>query len=472
MPDIFDLKPSPELPQILRATIEENFPEADTRPINPRGLIRVGYSYNEKARLYKIPLKADELWFISGEKVQKLAENSRRELRPKPFELPKQFPNLVVKPKVQEVEQIVLRPTRKVTCVQEMYAAGPVEGTRHERMLRITSSWKREGFPQQAAVDALIAWGKGSLTDYEIEKVVQDIYHKDYVYSCDDIVMKQFCDSMCIFASRKDYAPGILTAHDIEKQYASFLKSDWKDNSLNMCKLMNTSLAEQTDWWIMPEHVVGIIGPTGINKTSFLQNIAVNIPIKFLILYISTEFSNDELLRRFIQIAHGMSKQEVMEYYELSDNTKADAIRHIKFVRSTPDLDTLISMVHKQRPRILMIDTIDDIIKERMRGLESEDLVRRQLKDISRKYRLITFAVHHISKAAAYDELGRPKALNINSGKGSSTFEQKADIVFGINGIQKKEDRLITTLKSRDNPYFEYLTQVNMNTFRFKEMVK
>ena len=65
-PDIFRFEPSPFIADEVKATLTKYFPEMDSMPLMKTGLIRVGFSYNEKTKRYKTPLSAGELFSLKG----------------------------------------------------------------------------------------------------------------------------------------------------------------------------------------------------------------------------------------------------------------------------------------------------------------------------------------------------------------------------------------------------------------------
>ena len=472
LPDIFRFEPSKYLPDIVRETIITHFPEADPKPINKRGLIRLQGSMNLKTSLYKIPIRESEIWFLNEGDLIKWASNNRKIeiVKPKGW---KTYPELIKMPKrdINGVNKALKtfqgNPSRYVTCCVKMYNAGAFKGKRHERVLRISSWLRLRGLPLKATLDVVKGYIGENEWSGEWVKIVNDVYSKEYSYSCEDPVMKEFCSPKCVFYKRKNWLTEIQSATEIENELIKHYQTDWKKNSINLAPILGMKFDE---WYIQPEDVVGLIGATGTNKTALLQNVAIQLKDFSPILYISTEFSNRLLIRRFSQIAHNLSKEEVIDHYQnykKGDAVLSDAFSHIKFVSATPTFEGLEDLIRKYKPRVLMIDVIDDIISNGKRGTEGESIVGKGIKDLGRKYNHFTFYVHHISKSAAYDEKGNPKRLNLHSGKGSSTIDQKSDIVLGIEGYQNKDFRLIRSLKFRDNPPFQYGYNVNMDTFRF-----
>jgi len=473
LPNIFGFEPSNRLPEQVHATLLRHFPEADLMPVNKRGLIRLGGTMNLKTSLYKIPLSEDEIWQIRGleSSIIEWASNNRRI----PIVVPKgwkTFPELIVFPAESKVDTRSIRgpshvdneASRFVTCMQTAFSSGPAVGTRHQTLLRIISWLRRRGIPQDGVVVLALHWMNGQGGAKEVEMVNND-FVKHYDWNCEDAVMKSFCSSKCVHYKRKSYLTEIVSASDLEGHYAKHIQSDWKKGSIDLSEVLGLDVPE---FWIQPQDLVGIIGGTGLNKTALAQNISIKLGGFAPVLYISTEFSNDLLVRRFSQIAHNMTKENIYEHYQNPNyEPLSPAFNHIKFVSATPTFDALEELVRKYKPRVILIDVIDDILKNGKSGTEGESAVGQGMKDLGRKYNHFTIYVHHISKSAAFDEKGNPKRLTIHSGKGSSTIEQKSDVVLAIEGYQDDDFRTIRTLKSRDNPPFQHGYDVNMETFRF-----
>lgn len=464
IPDIFNFTVSPTLPQQVKATVEHYFPNADTKPINARGLIRVGFTLNEKSGLYKTPIPDEWLW-------NNLDENKLKELASvfKPYAVPydtnvETFEDKIIDVTAKkEMDLPSHNPTNLVTCMQVLYNEGENRGSRHESIMRLTSWQRRNGTPLQATV-AMMKQFAPSLDGYEVERIVTDVYAKGYQYGCNDKIMRKYCDAKCIFHKNKDYSYEIATSHDVEEKFVDYIRGDWKKDSFNFRTMLNLD----HDFWVQPGMLVTLIGATGTNKTAFMQNIAVNEQQLIPIIYVSTEFGTNLLFRRNIQIAHNMSKEQVEEYYMQHSNTLSNSISHIHYLQNHPNIGEIEKLVTKHHAKMLILDVVDDIeVPGYQHGVGSQEILARNLKHIAEKYSLIIFNVHHISKSEAFTESGLPKRLTVHSGKGSSAIEQKSDLVIGIEGKQNSDERLVRSLKSRDNEPFEKLMKVDMETFRF-----
>lgn len=467
IPNIFGLQKSRDLPDRLKATVASYFPEADSKIINPRGLIRVGRTINLKSNLYKIPIRESEIWFAKESDVTEWAKTPRKEVPIVKATIPDRIFIAIEPPPREETLIKVTKPNTVVTCMQHCYNAGEVVGTRHSRIMSMSSWQYRNGTPLQATI-AMMKIYAPSMNAYEIEKSVTDLYEKGgYNYGCESEVMKQFCDPQCIFYTKKNYLPDVFGSKEVSKEYTEEMKSGWKEQSLNLANFLGIS--DPKGYWIRPGHVVGIQGDTGLSKSALMQNIALTFKDFGKFLYINSEMPHTELYERFIQISLEIDSEEVRERHIAGLNNGFELIlEHIEYTKSVPNYEGIVTLVSKIKPKVLIIDVIDDIKFGKDKSISAQEEMYAGLKDISRKYHVITFLVHHINKGAAVDQDGRRKNLNAHSGKGSSAFEQKCDMLIGIEGIATQPYRTLRSLKGRSTAPFDAYYQVDPRTFKYK----
>jgi KaiC/GvpD/RAD55 family RecA-like ATPase len=459
--------------KIVKATLDTYFPEADTVFYHKAGLIRVGYTINNKSGLYKTPMTWDELKTLDVEAIKVLASKPRRDLR---------FKRVTVEPFLHELIQTAVvtgldlkkipmdQPGKVVTCVQTMYSRGEEIGTRHLRMMAMVSSWRRSGIPLAGVIEMLKGWAP-SLDEAEIIRHATDIYNKGYQYGCDHKQMKEFCSPTCNYYANKDYSADVLTGKDMEKQLVKMARTSYKDRGINLKDVFEID----KDFWIYPGYTVNIIGDTGLNKTAFCQNLALAMGNLSPVLYCSTEFSNIMLFRRFTQIAHDMTKEQVMAYYAEHDNTLSNAFSHIHYLEVVPNIDEVRNLISRFSPKVVFIDTIDDITVKGQKGLDAEVTVATQMKIMAEALDTIIVYVHHIRKdgAETTNREGevKSKALSLRDGKGSGAYNQKADVVLAIEGDRNQTGRKVSVLKARDDMPFRIAFNVDMDTFKFNQII-
>ncbi len=464
-PNIFDIEPSKEVPNILKETMVYYFGNYNIDPkiYNSRSLIRVPYSYNSKTKMYKLYLEEDWLYTKSIEEIQAIAKDfdkTRSIVIPK-FNDVKQTV-VAIKPQPKELTlstTFSIEPTNIVTCMQKLYNRGEVIGTRHESILRLASWLMRNGVPIEGTI-AMLEKYTPSLDKYELKRTVLNVYDKRYMYGCDDPVMKQYCDSRCIFYVKKNYLTEVATANEIEMFYKKFITGNFLDAAINLREIIDIV---PEDFLLIPGNMIGLIGDTGVNKSAFMQGLSIHFQKHGTVLYVNTEMSDIEMYERFLMIGLDAKREEIRSYYKIHNNSLSKVIHNIIYTRTTPSFDGLKEMIIRLRPKVVVIDVIDDIFTQKL-TLKDEEFMYMELKNLAKQYNFILFLVHHLSKTgASYTRLTK------HSAKGSSAFEQKCDVVLGLEGDSTRSERRLVVLKGRSHPAFEIQLNVKPN-YKFEEI--
>ncbi|NPV12699.1 MAG: AAA family ATPase [Ignavibacteria bacterium] len=462
-PDIFGLTPSKDLPEIVRESMEYYFNRynIDTKIYHKRALIRVPFSYNKKTGLYKVYLTEEDLYTKSIEEIQAKAKEFG--ILPVKRLEPVSTTVIAIKPQEKPITlstQMSIEPSNIVTCMQKLYNRGEVIGTRHESVLRLASWLMRNGVPIEGAI-AMLEKYTPSLDKYELRRTVLNVYEKKYMYGCDDKVMKQYCDSRCIFYIKKNYLTEVATPNEVENFYKRFISGNYLDAAINLKDIIPDI---PNDFQLIPGNMIGLIGDTGINKSALMQGLSIHFQKHGSVLYINTEMSDIEMYERFIMIAFDMTREQVRGYYQINSNSLSNTIKNILYTRTTPSFNDLKDIIIRLRPKVVIIDVIDDIFTQKL-TLKDEEYMYMELKNLAKQYNFILFLVHHISKSGATV----PTFLNKHSGKGSSAFEQKCDVVLGLIGNSTDAERTLKVLKGRSHPPFEIKLTVQPN-YKFKEI--
>jgi predicted ATP-dependent serine protease len=171
------------------------------------------------------------------------------------------------------------------------------------------------------------------------------------------------------------------------------------------------------------------------------------------------------MYRRFVQIKHGMSKDQVYEYYKQNDNHLSADVNHIKVMTVSPDLQQIKQVIAQHQPRILVVDTIDCVQVRGVPDFERMKIIPTELHNMAVQYGIIIIGVSHISKKAS-----STGALGVHSPSGPATIEQRSDIVLGLEGMGKSAFRTLTSHKGRDEAPFRLSMMYDTNTFRMEEV--
>lgn len=445
------------LPETVRDTAMSLFPSGDNIYYN-RALIRVGYSYNTKRKLWKVPLKHDEIEYPIDE-IKDIASSPT--FRDIPFDKDV-FEPVLESFVVQAPDKVKVTPgvelgkkdefINVVTCMHKLYDRGPVQGRRHTDMLRLASWMRRSHIPEPVIVDALNGWAPG-IPSNETEKIVSDVFSKDYRYGCNDPVRMEFCDSKCIYYARKDSGSSALTTDDMSKEMITFATTGGFSHYLDLQEFTNSNFK------VYPGELVVISGESGLNKSTFAQQLSVSAK-DHKIYYVTTEVSRKLMFRRFIQQALRMNKDDVMNWFSAGKVPPgADSVSHILIDDHVKDYNRFLDTVLELKPSVVVVDVIEDI-----GGGDSNENIAHNgpaFKAMAMQLDIIVIAVAHMRKS-------QNRRSNIKSNddvKGSAAVIQKADKVLLIEGDPAQVTRRIRSSKARDEKPFSIDVAFDSETF-------
>ena len=471
--NVFGFQPSRHLHEKVRLTMKKHIPFADTIFDKTR-IIRSKWSLNTKTGLYKVFIPYDVIRTINYETVRKIAKSRtaydsfRKEYGDDWFH--SLHKNISIQPHLQKliessptvinnVNNRQANASAVVTCMQHVFNEGPTKGSRNMKLMRMSSSYKRAGIPYVVTLNGMLQWSNGSLDDSEVIRSVNNIYDGSYKYGCNDTIMSEYCDPKCIYFKRKDYTLDIKTILEVEDNFRKYVNSNMDSQSINLADIWNVP-----DYLIRPGELVVFSGDTGIGKSTFVQNIVTKFDKETL--FLSLEMPEALTFRRFVQIANKKSEKWVYNQYKSNPNVSFEKqLKHINIMTIAPELGAIKKAVAQYEPKVLVIDTLDELHADYARGeIEKQNAIIAALKEIAQKYNTIVFAVHHINKASAASN-----TFTLHSLKGSSNVVQKADKVIMIKGQRDELVRHICSEKSRDEGKFNLTCTFNPDTMTFTQ---
>ena len=456
IPNIFGFTDSPILYKDMKLTLTKYFPEADDIYDSSR-LLRAMGTVNERSNKYKIQLTREQLFGSTSNEILELATKPQNIFSEQYEVLEPKYSNLIVvdRPIHTETDNST---SNIVTCMQHCYNEGGTQGSRHIKMLRLASAFRRAGVPKEGIKVMLAKWAP-TLEYSEVDTVVNSVYKNDYKFSCKDSVMAHYCDKKCIYHAKKNYTLDIVAPADMEKSYMEFIRSDFTKRSFDLADAYNVN-----SFRCYPGELVVLLGDTGLGKSAWIQNLCILYP-HLKILYLSLEMHQHLTYRRFIQIAHNMTKEQIEEHYRSHTNSLSQKMGHIHIATTSPELSSIAKIIGEGDYNLVVVDVVDAISYQNAGHEDKLGPIGEGLKEIAQSTNSIIIGIHHISKSAAYES-----SLTVHSGKGSSTIEQKADKVIGIEGKQIARFRTIKSLKARDENPFQMTLEMLPETFRFQQI--
>ena len=456
--DLFNFKPGNDLPFIVKQTMKKLMPDIDSSIYMRTGIYRLQHTPNQKTGLYKIPITRNEVMNNNPEEIFELAKTSRLNYTYNQLKGNGEFEDKIVKevPDVRVFNKIS-EPTKIIPCVQSMLNQGANEGSRHITAMRIISHFKRHGIQIHYAKVCMLHWNNKSVPEQQIMEMVENVYNRNYKYGCQDSVMVQHCKTQCIHFQRKDYLVDIKSASTMQEELAERLTTDFSGKTINLGRALGLDV-EST---IYPGELVTIFGPTGSNKTTFAQNLALGVDFvnnrivkdwQIPTLFLSLELSSWYMHRRHLQVVANKSKDEVNDNYERLYNMHKDELEHIMVQTISPTLDKIYEKVRELQPQLVIVDYIDLVdTPVSYRGeYEKIKYISHGLSNMAVNNDLIVIQISQVSR-----EYSRNEVLDLYAGKGSGAIENASRKVIGLNGQPKSSIRQVRLFKNTDGELFD-----------------
>ena len=450
---VFGFEASDQLPMIVRATMSKLFPDIDNSIYMRSGIYRVPHTVNKKSGLYKIPIHMDEVFKEKAEYIKLLAQNPRLD-----YSYSQLVGNAECKEEIVKADskiyamQSVAEPNKVVPCVQTMLMQGPQSGERHNTVLRICSHFKRNGIPSEYAKASLMHWNNGQLHEDEINRLIKNAYDGNYRYSCNDPLLKKHCKTNCIHFKRKDYLVDVKTAEELQEDYAKRLTTNFRGRTIPLSTMLNVDV----DVDIFPGELVTIFGPTGSNKTTLAQNLALGVDFandkinpdwQIPTLFLSLELSGWYVHRRHLQIVSGLSKDEVNNNYEEVYEGHKDKLSNVVIQTVAPTVQQIQEKIRDLQPAMVIVDYIDLVDVPFGKGGEHQNIkyISHTLSNMAVNMDIIIIQVSQVSR-----EYSRNEVLDLYAGKGSGAIENASRKVIGLNGQANSHMKNLHMFKNTD----------------------
>jgi len=480
IPDLFGFTPSTTLPSVVKETLTAVFPECDNIYDGAR-LIRCAFSYNMKNGNFKVPFTVDAFNECDMDVITKCsAHGFDKEELDTHFENEKngviwsmkgvepylkpyiKYPELTPITAKQTVRsQFRIDPNSVVTCMQNVLGSAPVGGERNITMMRVGSWMRRSGMPIEIVQHTLRTW---SGLDKEADECARKVFEQGYEYGCTDAIMAKNCKPNCIYFKHKDFNMNVFNVDDLAEKFAEFVQKDFTTSAFNFGDIWD--LPE--DFMVLPGELVIVTGNTGLGKSTFVMNLVARLP-KYNTLFLSLENTWHLTFRRFLQITHGLSKEQAIGAFRNPDERAEyqKAFNHIQISTDPPELSRLVEGIARSKPKIVVVDTTDMVF---VKGIHDEigkmNEIINGLKAVAQSQECIIIAVHHVNKEAMREGISR-----ITSLKGTTNVVQKADKILAINGENNEMRRMVHSEKARDEGYMQLMFEFKKDTMQFQQLL-
>jgi hypothetical protein len=465
------------LPYIVKNTMMKLIPDADMSVYSRSALYRCAGSKNLKSGLYKTYISEEQFFGMSYKAISNLGKKwDRDDVYTYPSDEQQGKLESLVRfdsPNVKAFNNVTVS-SNVVPCVQDMYNNKPQEGQRHITSMRIISHFKRNGIPLNATKAAMFHWNKeNGLSKTQLLQNINDVYTKGYQYGCMDNIMMQYCQPNCIHFKRKDYLMDVFNVDDLQALLNNRMEKDFSGVSINLSKLYGLVGTESI---VYPGELVTIVGPTGTNKTTLAQNIALSYnasedtiekELQIPTLYLSLELAPWLMHRRNIQIvsnttSDNMKRDSARTLYDIH----RDKLDHLMLQTISPTVEDIRKKIREVSPACIVIDYIDLVEPPKHTRGEYESLrhISHALSNLAVNYDLIIIQLSQTSR-----EYARSGVLDIYSGKGSGAIENASRKLLVLEGESKNRKRRLKMVKSTDGELWEVDLEFQ-DSFRLKRI--
>lgn len=249
----------------------------------------------------------------------------------------------------------------------------------------------------------------------------------------------------------------VLSHEDMQEKMVRKLETDYTGRTLNLGELSGIKHKELIAY---PGELVTLFGPTGVNKTTYAQNLvlgfdAINEEVRKELqietLWLSLELSPEMMHRRNIQIAGNFTPEEVKDDPVGTYNQVKDKLNHVVIQTVSPTMEQILEKIRSMNPALIVVDYVELVEPPKYVRGEYEQLnkIAHGLRNMAVNEDVIILLISQISR-----ENARKDNLDIYSAKGSGAMENASAKVMGIHGKQEERYREVELYKNSDGDLF------------------
>ena len=490
---VWGFKESKDLPYIVKESMR-GFLESlgkgfyDESIYNSTSMFRLEHSFNTKAHamLYKIPVSKAE--FLSGfEHIKELARGQRLDFEKNDFnEILNSSENKLNKWVIKETHKPmaeslanyskIVQKSNVAMCIHRLIEQGASDGNRNQTVLRIATHLRRNNIPEEFVIAGMLNYWNNKnnegLDPKELEQKIRTTYRSPYNYGCNDKLLQAHCRQECIFYQHKNYSQHILSTEDMMNELQQYKDMDREGRTLDLANLFGVD----KDLIFEPGDFIVIIGGTGVNKTTFIQQIMlgmdfrngeIDIANQIPTLFIELELTTAKLMRRFTQLICGVDKKTALLHLDTYKEPVQRAMSNIVLTREVRTIANLRQKIIDTQAKLIVIDYLQcfkDFTRPTNEMTHMQNLSH-ELRDLATEMGVIIIALSQVPKSAKQE-----KSVTMESGKGSGDISDSATCIITINGQPDDIYRNIKFEKVTDGDTITdgLMLEFNKNEFRLE----
>lgn len=193
-------------------------------------------------------------------------------------------------------------------CINNLLA-GVDRGQRDESAIRIASALKLAGLSHQDTLGEMLMWNERNqppLTAKEIETKVESVFTHDYMFGCNDFVLRQHCDRDCKLYKSKglelDFDPNGFVSKYLD--YIDYMKigTPYEFNVFVALSILSAAINKKVKLPFGNSYIMSNMWTVLVAPSSFMKkNVSINIGVQLLrkynqSLFLSRVFTQEGLL--------------------------------------------------------------------------------------------------------------------------------------------------------------------------------
>ncbi len=492
---IWGFKASADLPYFVKETLKKVLGPLgkgfyDETIYSPVALFRLAHTLNVKSdsMMYKMPVSKSEFLAMDIDYIKDLAKEQRLNYDVTDYKEildsdVNKLSHLILtetetKPSLDNYSKAVQR-SNVAMCIHKLIEKGASEGNRNNSLLRIATHLRRNNIPEEFVIAGLVGYwneknGEG-LEEAKVIEMVRKTYRSPYNYGCNDSLLKANCNPNCIFYHHRNYSQHVLSSEDMMNELELYRNMERDGKVIDLAKLFNL---EDKDLILEPGDLMVIVGGTGVNKTTLMQQIALAMNFETGIidyenqiptLIIELELTTAKLMRRFAQLVCGIDKREALVNLDKYKDQVNKVMSNVILTREVRNIQQLKQKIIDTQAKLIIIDYLQ-CFKDFTKPVNEMQLMAslpHELRDLATEMGVIIIVLSQVTKSAKQE-----KAVNMDSGKGSGDISDSASVILTINGEPDDVYRKIKFEKVTDGDTITdgIILQFNKDKFRLERI--
>lgn len=411
----------------LAHDIADGMESVDLKIYEPRRILRMQNTINEKTGLYKIPLTVEELNSLDIEEIKQLATG------PRVIEyLPSS--ELGVVSSLNEIfeDRIKDRAEQEPRAAQSSFVSllsGANSGGRNDALTKLTGLYISKGFDEEFTLAFMRTWNTANVPPLDADELERTVRGEFSRYS------------------EKRKAPEIYNLKQMGERYAQYIES-MKETRV---KLGFPSVDAKIRG-VAPGEALCILGKTSVGKSAFAQFAAKTYaqdsgaPVLFL----SLEMPLESVFERDYQMEMDVTGFDVERAFQ--DATPEDIARRIDTIyTATPNLYTCETStmtldsikehvrfaedaIYHTRTGLLLVDYLGLVVGKGKDVYEQISGIARGMKNLAKELHIpVMYLVQVNRKFSIYDE------LELGAARDSGAIDEAADYIIGVWSAPKEQ---------------------------------